>query len=625
MRVSYANMHGANMHGLRLVLLLLFFGACSRDETPNLSKDAKTATHEALLEALEAPRHPSDGGGRAFLTEAPEGPILVGSRHRFEIVYEAGPLGISEGGVLFLQPSPFFGWDAPQTDVPEAPGYTEATTNAPDVKLETSPLGGLLAITIRGRALAPGERIELVYGAGPAGARVDPYAESRAPIWLAVDGDGDGVRSLIDEVPSVDVAAGPTAQLVLTLPSTARPGDHVRLTVAALDRAGNAGMALDGGVTLSGPSALALPTVLELSERGVGYVDVVARDAGVYRVSGASGDMIAESNPLVVRDGIPRILWADLHGHSQLSDGTGTPDDYFWYARDVAALDIVALTDHDHWGMRFLDQNEAMWEAIREAGRRFEEPGRFLAIEGYEWTNWLHGHRHVLYFESGGEVLSSMDPAYETPAQLWAALEGRKAITVAHHSAGGPISTNWEFLPDPAIEPVTEIVSVHGSSEAADTPGAIYSAVPGNFVRDVLDRGARFGFIGSGDSHDGHPGLAHLASPSGGLAAIFSEHLTRDGVLEALASRRVYATNGPRIWLRFWVDDNPRFAVAGTAPIERVDVIRSGSVVTSLPGFGRREWGEGLKLDGLLSGEYVYIRVVQEDGGVAWSSPVFID
>jgi len=614
------------MRRLHFVVLFLVLSACSRDEPPVMSKDAKTATHEALLLDLEMPRHPSDGGGRAFLAEPPDGPILAGSRHRFEIVYEAGPSGISEGGMLFLQPSPFWGWDAPQAEAPEGPGYTEVRTAAPNVELEAANLGGeLLAITIRGRALAPGERIDIVYGAGPAGARVDRYAESRAPIWLAVDGDGDGVRSLIDEVPTVDVAAGPPAQLVLTLPSTARPGDRVRLTVAALDRDGNAGTALDEHVVLSGPSALGLPATLELSRRGVGHVDVVASDSGVYRVRGAFGEIVAESNPLVVRDGIPRILWADLHGHSQLSDGTGTPDEYFWYARDVAALDIVSLTDHDHWGMRFLDQNEAMWEAIRAAGRRFEEPGRFLAIEGYEWTSWLHGHRHVLYFESGGDVLSSIDPAYESPAQLWKALAGRKALTVAHHSAGGPVSTNWDFMPDPAMEPVTEIVSVHGSSEAADSPGKIYNAVPGNFVRDVLDRGARFGFIGSGDSHDGHPGLAHLASPSGGLAAIFSEDLTRDGVLEALASRRVYATNGPRIWLRFFLGDAPRFAIAGTAPIERVDVIRSGSVVASLAGAGRREWSERLQLNGLVSGEYVYIRVVQEDGGVAWSSPAFVD
>ena len=376
-------------------------------------------------------------------------------------------------------------------------------------------------------------------------------------------------------------------------------------------------------VELLGPSALELPGTVALSARGVGEVELGVEEPGVYRVRATAGPIVAESNPLVVREGIPRILWGDLHGHSQFSDGTGTPDEYFWYARDVAALDVVALTDHDHWGMRFLDRSPDLWDAIREAGRRVDEPGRFIALEGYEWTNWLHGHRHVLYFEQGGEILSALDARYDTPAELWEGLAGIDAITIAHHSAGGPVATDWSFVPDPEVEPVTEIVSVHGSSEASDTPGRIYGAVPGNFVRDVLDRGLRFGFIGSGDSHDGHPGLAHLAAPSGGLAAIFSEDLTRQGILGALRARRVYATNGPRIWLRFWLDDNPRFAVAGTAPIERLDVIRSGAVVESMPGEGRREWGGPLELEALSPGEYVYIRIVQEDGGVAWSSPAF--
>ena len=122
-------------------------------------------------------------------------------------------------------------------------------------------------------------------------------------------------------------------------------------------------------------------------------------------------------------------------------------------------------------------------------------------------------------------------------------------MTFAHHSAGGPIATNWAYPPDPVLEPLTEVVSVHGSSEAADSPDLIYSPVPGNFVRDVLDRGFELGFVGSGDSHDGHPGLSQIASGTGGLAAILSEDLTREGVLEALRARRTYATNGPRILL----------------------------------------------------------------------------
>jgi hypothetical protein len=74
------------------------------------------------------------------------------------LTYEAGPLGIAEGGALFLQPSPFWGWDTPQTEMAEAPGATEVETDAGGVRLEPTALSGLLAIHVRGRKLEPGER-----------------------------------------------------------------------------------------------------------------------------------------------------------------------------------------------------------------------------------------------------------------------------------------------------------------------------------------------------------------------------------------------------------------------------------------------------------------------------------
>lgn len=620
---------------------------------PSRSRDAKVETVQMLTEDLEATRHPSDGGGKAWIVEpAPsDDPVAVpaGSRQRFVILYEAGPLGIAEGGVVYLQPSLFWDWDSPQSELEEAPGYTVVETEAAGVELQTTTLGGILAIEIGGRRLEEAEQIRIVYGAGPAQARVDRYAEHRSPIWIAVDGDGDGIRTVLPDPPSVQVAATEPARLLLTLPSTARPGESIRLTVAVVDGLGNAGVPFRGKVAFNHlPEGLTVqePIVFEAEHQGHRTVSATVTKEGVFRLNGeASSDdrvLVSESNPLIVRDRIPRLIWADLHGHSQLSDGTGTPEDYFRYARDVAALDAAALTDHDHWGMRFLDQTPEMWKEIRDVVRRYNEPGRFVALAGYEWTSWLYGHRHVLFFDDQGEVYSSMDSRYETPPELWDALAGQPAITVAHHTAGGPISTSWDFVPDPHMEPVTEIVSVHGSSEAADSPGRIYDPVDGNYARDVLDRGLQFGFIGSGDSHDGHPGLAHLASPGGGLAAIFTEDIDRESLLQALRSRRVYATNGPRIWLRMWLDEFPmgsvlpvaapetssqvhqlKFSVATPTPIERIDVIRSGQVIDSLPGQGRREWSEQAEIPSLAAGEYLYVRVVQEDGGVAWASPIY--
>ena len=183
---------------------------------------------------------------------------------------------------------------------------------------------------------------------------------------------------------------------------------------------------------------------------------------------------------------------------------------------------------------------------------------------------------------------------------------------------------------------------MHGSSEAPDSPTPIYDPVAGNFVRDALGRGYRFGFVGSGDGHDGHPGLAQLASPIGGLAAILSEERTREGVLAALRARRVYATNGPRILLRTALGSHPMgsslpvgpggstsetlfVSVVSPQPLERVDLIRSGRVIDTIELSGERDVTLERRVAELRPGEYVYVRAVQRDGGAAWSSPIYID
>ncbi len=608
---------------------------------------------ESLRQDLEIRRHPADGGGEAWLEPAVE-PARASSPGRWTIHYRAGELGVAEGGMVYFQVSPFWGWSTPQVDQPTAPGYTEVTTGAEGVALEPRTLDQqLLGIGVAGRALAPGEQLRIVYGAGPAGARADRFAEGASRFWIAVDGDGDGVRKLLPESPGVDVGPGPPARLHLTLPSTARPGERVRLTVALLDAAGNspfdAAEGFEGEIRLEAPAGMEAPETILLrpSDGGHRTIELTAGEPGVVRLraQGPAG-LEAESGPLQISEAGSRVLWGDLQNHSGVSDGTATPEQHFLYARDVAGLDVYSLTDHDHWGLDFLDADRETWERIRELNRRFYEPGRFVTLLGYEWTNWVAGHRHVLYFEDAGEIFSAVDPAYDTPEELWRALAGRRALTVAHHSAGGPISTDWSIAPDPELEPVTEIVSVHGSSEAADSPSLIHRPVAGNFVRDALARGYRLGFLGSSDGHDGHPGLGHLASPTGGLAAILAGELTREAVYEALRARRVYATSGPRILLRVSFGGFPRGAEvpAGERPadglpglgpdtllarviapgeLERIDVVRSGKVVESLDCARRRECAFGAEISDLAAGEYLYVRAVQADGGAAWSSPFY--
>ena len=71
----------------------------------------------------------------------------------------------------------------------------------------------------------------------------------------------------------------------------------------------------------------------------------------------------------------------------------------------------MAVTDHDHYGLRFLDRNPELWAAQQRAAGRHHAPGRFVTFPAFEWTNWLYGHRHVLYVGEPGPVFSSLDEA----------------------------------------------------------------------------------------------------------------------------------------------------------------------------------------------------------------------
>jgi hypothetical protein len=640
------------------LLLVCALLACSdssgRDAaTPGMARvpdGSRPDVAEMLRAGTAVEHHPSDGGGRAWL-ERDEGQApytTVRSLDRFRIHYEVGPLGIASGGAVYVLVSPFWEWSPPQVVEPAQRGYTEVRASAEDIVLDTAVVDeNLLSIQVGGRPLLAGERIEIVYGAGPGQALTDRYAERDSVFWVQVDGDGDGTRRVVRDSPVIDVLPGPPAQLLLHLPTVARPGERVWGVAAFVDASLNAGMPVNAELRfVDPPSGIELPEklVFEPGDRGRKRFEARAHEPGLYRVVARVDDMELEvaSNPMLVTADGPRVLWGDLHGHSNFSDGTGVPEDYFAYARDVSALDVVALTDHDHWGMLPLVDHPELWSEIREQTRRFYEPGRFVTLLGFEWTSWIYGHRHVLYRGDEGDLYDSIDPGTEHPTQLWDALAkaGHDALTFAHHSGGGPVATDWSIAPDPRFEPLVEIVSIHGNSEALDAPQVLHEPVPGHFVRDALARGYTLGFVGSGDRHDGHPGAYQVEPPQGGLAAIIAEEPTREAVFEALRARRVYATNGARILLRMALSGHPMGArvsvgsegftgglyvqVIGETPLASIELIRSGTLAGGVDLEGRLEAELSRDVESLMPGEYLYIRAQQSDGGMAWSSPIFM-
>lgn len=603
----------------------------------------------------EVPVGTGDGGGAA--TIEPDKPVPCAMPMTWTVIYIAGPDGIAEGGGVVFHLPLFWEWSPPQMSTPQRPGFVTVETSNPGIIIESyaNDQQHYVHVTVRSGRLAGGDVIRVVYGDPTergiqrAKARSDAYAEKGQEFLVKVDGDGDGHYREIENSPSLDILPGTATRLRINLKGEAYLNDTTLVTVAALDRFGNRAVDYTGTVWFSHKwNVLGLPRSYAFQAEDMGAKSFPVRFTSPgyirQRVVEEGGTLEGLSNPVLVK---PRhraepytLLWGDLHQHSRFSDGTGRPEDLYLYGRDVSNLDVMALTDHDHFGLRPLRERGG-WERLQRVTESFNEPGRFVTFHGYEWTNWEYGHRNVYYSGSSAPLFSTADSTTNRPDLLWDNLPAGSSMTIAHHSGGGPIPTDWSYAPPPSLECLVEISSVHGSSEHYGCPGEIYNPKPGSFIRDALVLGYRLGFIGSGDGHIGHPGENYAATGPGGMAGIYAAGRTREDVWEALRARRTYATSGPRIhflvklgehWMGEEVEaatlpDTLHFHVSacGTVQINLAELIHDGVSVDTL--FGSENKLEGYLKTPKPSGDAAdsyYVRLIQMDDAMAWSSPIWI-
>jgi hypothetical protein len=121
--------------------------------------------------------------------------------------------------------------------------------------------------------------------------------------------------------------------------------------------------------------------------------------------------------------------------------------------------------------------------------------------------------------------------------------------------------------------------------------------------------------------------------------AVYAAHRTRESVFGALYDRRVYATSGDRIILRFCADGHPmgseyetdkppvlELSAVGTSTIARAEIKKQCRVVHSVQPASksiRCQWSDPDFASDQPS--YYYARVVQDNGEEAVSSPIWVN
>ncbi len=237
------------------------------------------------------------------------------------------------------------------------------------------------------------------------------------------------------------------------------------------------------------------------------------------------------------------------------------------------------------------DEFAGWWNDIERTAKRYNEPGTFVTLPGYEWTGdrtrW--GDHNVFYFEEGHPL-----ELCETAEELYDHVDEHDALALPHHTgyAVANRGKDWDLF-DPELSPVVEIFSGHGSSEGVDAPFSLLSntsmapRTSGGTYLDALDRGLRVGVIASNDGY-GLPGTWGR-----GIAGMWAKELSRAGVREALETRRCFGVTGDRIVVWLDVNGHPMGALvedSDSSPtatvqveaqrrIDRIEIIHDGRPV----------------------------------------------
>ncbi len=540
----------------------------------------------------------------------PRDPVIAGSFGTWTVRYVAGNFGMDDSGHLRITERQVGDWERPQFDRPAESGYTTACTNSGAIlelawfeTLNTRPFRKTLVVTVSGGGLHPGEWIEVTYGdtsGGGPGRRAQTFREPQSEFHVLADPFGANHFFPVAGQPWVPVLGDCATEFEVNSPASAVTARPHRLSIRARDKWGNTDEHFAGRVSLSASLPVdGLPETASFgpSDRGVIEIDeLIPRQAGdlVFTAICEAPAVVSTSNPIRCTKSPEAwsLFWGDFHGQSRESVGTVSARDYILYARNAAAVDFVGHQAND-----FQITNE-FWGELQSLMKEFHDPGRFVTFLGYEWSGItpVGGDRNVHFLGDTAELRRSshalLDDLTDAGAdlcpvtELFAALEGRDDVILVPHVGGR--HANLEYH-DPALEPVIELHSSHGTFEWLG--------------REAVERGYRVGFICGSDVHTGRPGACRPSvklgedalGVRGGLAAIYSTDLSREAIFEALRARRCYGTTGARI--RVWVecdgqpmgadltaDGDLRFTggIRGTAPIQSVELLRSWDLLQSL-------------------------------------------
>jgi len=363
-------------------------------------------------------------------------------------------------------------------------------------------------------------------------------------------------------------------------------------------------------------------------------------------------------------EGALSLYWGTLHGESERIDSAEHIETFLRHMRDDKALQFFATSSFDTEE----ETSNDVWKGIIQQVAEFNEEDRFVAMAGFQWQGEAkeEGVRQFIYSKDSKPIMRRKDTKNNSLKKIYKTNNPKELIAIPTFTMGKTTSYNFDDF-NPEFERVVEIYNAWGSSECTAKEGnlrpiqggknGIAESAEGS-IQKALNNGCRFGFVAGGfDDRGPYSGLfdSNQSQYTAGLTAILSKEHNRSSLFEALQNRSCYATTGERMILGLHIagrsmgseletKEKPGLEFnrhitgycIGTRPLTEATLIRNGKVFRTLEIKDDMVEFEIDDMDqlGQIALEqkderpafvYYYLRVIQDDGHIAWSSPIWID
>ncbi|MDP1879649.1 MAG: DUF3604 domain-containing protein [Parachlamydiaceae bacterium] len=501
------------------------------------------------------------------------------------------------------------------------------------------------------------------------GNRAQTTSQRRRPFLLYIDPTGKGYFDE-PEVFTMDVRGSKLSNLRILTPSFVVKNKRFDVVVRFEDEYGN--------LTNNAPE----DTLIELSHEYIrenlnwklfvpetGFIslpNLYFNEEGIYTIKLTINNTKKEfcSSPIKCFSASERqLFWGLLHGESDRFDSTENIENCLRHIRDDKAFNFFGVSPFES----IEETPNDVWKQISQNITEFNEDERFNTFIGFQWAGEpkSEGVRVLVYNKDSKPILRKKELKSNTLKKIHKSFAPKEIISIPSFTMAKGAEYSFDQF-DPDYERVVEIYNAWGSSEMSKKEGNSrpitstngYTEYAEGSIQKALARNCRFGFVAGGLDDRGIYGDLFESDQeqySPGLTAIIATAQTKEAMMEAIYQRSCYATTGERIIVGLYLAGVPMGKeistaekpglvmnrhlsgyVAGTTKLKTVEIIRNGKVIHS---YQPNNYSLEFAYDDLTPLEkvtistkdkkppfaYYYLRVIQEDGHIAWSSPIWVD